>query len=545
MTSQTRSRGQDTSLTALVLTGILVVAAVLGAVIIHDLARTVPAAYVFCDDAFYCFTVARNVASGHGVTIDGIHATNGFQPLWTALLVPLYRGLHSDRAVFGFVYILSVLLWGLASWLFVRLVARYLPDGSHRPVILGCATLCFVADRDIQAYFFSGLETGLYATLLLGCLLLWPGRDPTRWPAARIGVLLGALMLARNDGVFFAGAFLASALVWQRHRQGIVSVAGAGVVASALLLPWLLFGYRLTGTIVPQGGWATGVGVNACPPSLAKIATTLRILAELFLTPFVPVSRLSDTAIGLLGVVAIGLALFLTRREVRRRPELVAVSIPYLAACALLVGYYTMASGAMWFYSRYFMPIKIVALFLLSLAFAHVLRRTTAHLRTALVVLAVMVCVGVNLYRAHAAYGRGGYMTPEALALLRDRPTTPRIGAFESGRVGYLFPEQIINLDGKVNLRALESIASGTFLDYLDRTGIDVIYCRPECTLWMEAEYPSWRKSWRDEGHHDPNVLEHLYRRKDKRRADFLNRLNPPLPARPTGPPLPHPAAPG
>lgn len=531
---------------ALILAGILVVAACQGTVIVRDLARAVPAAYVFCDDAFYCFTVARNVASGHGVTIDGIHATNGFQPLWTALLVPLYRGLHSDRAVFGFVYILSVLLWGLASWLFVRLVARYLPDGSHRPVILGCATLCFVADRDIQAYFFSGLETGLYTTLLLGCLLLWSGRAPTRWPAARIGVLLGALMLARNDGVFFAGAFLASALVWQRHRQGFVSVAGAGVVASALLLPWLLFGYRLTGTIVPQGGWATSVGVNAYPLSLEKIATTLRILATMFLTPFGPVSRLSDAAVGVLGVVAIGLVLFLTRREVQRRPDLVAIAIPYVASCLLLIGYYTMASGAMWFYARYFMPIKIVALFLLSLSFAHVLRRTTAHSRTALVVMAILVCVGFNLYRAHATYGRGGYMAPEALALLRDRPTTPRIGAFESGRIGYLFPEQIINLDGKVNLSALESIASGTFPDYLDRAGIDAIYCRPECTLWMDSEYPSWRKIWRDEGHHDPNVPEHLYRRKDKRSTDSFNRPSPPLPARPsTQPALPHPAASG
>jgi len=517
MTSRTRSRGQGKSLTALVLAGILVVAACQGAVIVSHLARAVPAAYVFCDDAFYDFTVARNIASGHGITIDGIHATNGFQPLWTALLVPVFWGFHSDRAVFGFVYLLSVLFWGLASWLFVRLVAGYLPDGSHRPVILGFAALCFVADRDIQAYFLSGLETGLYATLLLGCLLLWPGRDLTRWHAVRVGVLLGALMLARNDGIFFAGAFLASALVWQRHRRGSASVAGAGVAASALLLPWLLFGYRLAGTVVPQGAQATSVGLNAYPLSLVKLVATLKILAGLFLTPIVPVSRLSNAAVAVLGVVAVGLTLFLTRREVRRQRELVAVAIPYVAACALLVGYYTMASGAVWFYTRYFMPIKIVALFLLSLAFAHVLRRTTVHPRAALVVLAVLVCVGLNLHRAYATYGRGGYMTSEALALLQDRPIAPRLGVFESGRAGYLLPEQVVNLDGKVNLAALRAIVSGTFLDYLGRAGVDVVYCRPECTQWLAKEYPAWRETWRDEGRHDPSAPEHLYRREDRR----------------------------
>ena len=210
---------------------------------------------------------------------------------------------------------------------------------------------------------------------------------------------------------------------------------------------------------------------------------------------------------------------FLTRREVGRRPDLVATAIPYLTACALLVGYYTVTSGAVWFYVRYFMPIKIAALFLMSLAFAHMLRRTIVPSRAALVVLAILVCVGSNLYRAHAGYGRGGYMTIEALALLRDRPATARIGAFESGRIGYLFPEQIVNLDGKVNLRALRAIASGTFLDYLSRAGIDAVYCRPECTRWLVKEYPAWQKTWHDEGRHDPSVPEHLYRREDRRSA--------------------------
>ena len=34
------------------------------------------------DDAYYFFTVARNIAQGHGITIDGAHWTTGFQPLW-------------------------------------------------------------------------------------------------------------------------------------------------------------------------------------------------------------------------------------------------------------------------------------------------------------------------------------------------------------------------------------------------------------------------------------------------------------------------------
>jgi hypothetical protein len=43
----------------------------------------------FQDDAFYYLVIARNVAAGHGFTMDQISPTNGFQPLWLWLLVPV------------------------------------------------------------------------------------------------------------------------------------------------------------------------------------------------------------------------------------------------------------------------------------------------------------------------------------------------------------------------------------------------------------------------------------------------------------------------
>ena len=48
------------------------------------------------DDAFYYFTIARHVAAGDGFTFDGLHRTNGFQPLWLFLLVPLFRLVPDD-----------------------------------------------------------------------------------------------------------------------------------------------------------------------------------------------------------------------------------------------------------------------------------------------------------------------------------------------------------------------------------------------------------------------------------------------------------------
>src|SRR4029450_1725379 len=56
------------------------------------------AALTFYDDGYYYFQIARNAARGAGLTFDGIHATNGFRPLWLLLQVPLFRVFSGDLA---------------------------------------------------------------------------------------------------------------------------------------------------------------------------------------------------------------------------------------------------------------------------------------------------------------------------------------------------------------------------------------------------------------------------------------------------------------
>src|SRR5712691_1319695 len=48
------------------------------------------AAFPLLDDTFYSWTIASQIASGHGTTFDGVISTNGFQPLHVLALVPAY-----------------------------------------------------------------------------------------------------------------------------------------------------------------------------------------------------------------------------------------------------------------------------------------------------------------------------------------------------------------------------------------------------------------------------------------------------------------------
>ena len=42
------------------------------------------------DDAFYYFTIARNIVEGYGSTFDRLAPTNGYHPLWLLVLVPIF-----------------------------------------------------------------------------------------------------------------------------------------------------------------------------------------------------------------------------------------------------------------------------------------------------------------------------------------------------------------------------------------------------------------------------------------------------------------------
>jgi hypothetical protein len=97
-------------------------------------------------DSFYYFTVARNLASGAGVSFDGEYATNGFHPLWqlyTALFyaVTSLTGLGESAFLVG-VFLSSLLLTALATVLLgscFRLALGRVPAAFPD---LACRALC-------------------------------------------------------------------------------------------------------------------------------------------------------------------------------------------------------------------------------------------------------------------------------------------------------------------------------------------------------------------------------------------------------------------
>ena len=75
-----------------VVLALVVAALVLGGLSLAFRSNSLVADLPITEDAYYAFSVSSHVAHGDGVTVDGVEATNGFQPLFTFLTVPLFVG---------------------------------------------------------------------------------------------------------------------------------------------------------------------------------------------------------------------------------------------------------------------------------------------------------------------------------------------------------------------------------------------------------------------------------------------------------------------
>jgi hypothetical protein len=391
-----------------------------------DLARTLPV-----EDAYYALSVARQVAIGGGITIDGAVETNGFQPLWVGLNVPLYALVDGDRiAGLRLSQILATLLW-LA---FVPLLALQARDLARRHGLSGttaaaAAAIVAVGSVSVLRVFRNGLETGLTLLLLAAAVILldrWTNgrraaaddpapaapddraapaaaagdraapadgraappaaapvdraapadeRPSSGWTLRRVvlaGLLLGALAWARLDAAMFAVAF-AAVMVW-RSRRGAAPALAACVLAALVLVPWLAYNVALDGSPMPSGGQAQARAHNL-PHNLDS---ALRAVGSWTLAPVLRAS-MHTSAVPIVEVLAAGgialtvLAFVLVRRG--RRVPLGAGTLALGLYVAFLLVWYVFAFGAWWFLDRYLSPILVLAVPWLAVALERLGRR--------------------------------------------------------------------------------------------------------------------------------------------------------------------------
>lgn len=465
------------------------------------------------DDAYYVFTVARNIASGHGITIDQVNWTSGFQPLWAFLCSLSYLVGGDDRGAFAIIYAASVALW-LGSVLLLLRIVREATGKKVSPTAAAVIAVLFLCETHLNNSYLSGLETGLHLTLCLALLLAFQFRldkPAATWQqAAGLGALCGAAMLARNDAVFLCAALIGMTLLASDWKQALKEAVVTVSVASVMVLPWLGYCYWLSGDPMPQSGIATSIAVRGFGASLSTVVHAL--VVSVVPTLIVKTKTLIDGFWPVMGSLASlsAVALFAFRRSwMPATTRGFRLALTGLAAgSAMLVAYYVAASFAGHFFDRYFTPIKLIVVVILSLAITRAFDgdRPRFVMRTVFLTLAVGAITS-NVYWVWRDFNLPfrGFMGKQAYEFVRSPYAREglRLGLGESGRLGFLYPDRVVNLDGKMRVDALRALRDRKIADFLRLNNFDYLLLRPFDAQFFDELSPGWRKDYQPAGSFD------------------------------------------
>ncbi len=444
------------------------------------------------EDGFYMLTVAWHLAQGHGVTYNDGLVVTGIQPLATATdaaLGGIVRLCGGGRWAFArCVLLFQVLLLLALAALTGALAARIAPASVSRDDAATAAFCIAALSFPLFRLTTYGLETGLYLALIATCVLFTLNRPPASWrtrDAVTFGVLAGLAGLGRIDfGVVFA---LYLGLTVLRRSLSPGRAVASGVCALTVVAPWFLWIHHVSGRWLPSSGPAEFAAVTMTslwPRLQTAVAALAQSLAPMLYLNGVHLVLGRLWRGGTAQWVFDGACLVLIAATLRLlRPSATgpaaSPALPVLkdwtVALAGLVVVYPLVSWATHFYHRYDAPLFVIVIPLLAVRLAAWWPgwRRSLSLAGGLALLFTAFAVP----SLHA--GRIGNTQVLSAGFVKGTlPATARVGAFQSGVIGY-FDGNVVNLDGKMNRDALAAIETGTLPAYLDRSDIGYLVDRP------------------------------------------------------------------
>ena len=452
--------------------------AVAGAVALLDL-RTI-LSHFMVDDSFYYLEIARNVSLGKGFTFDGLHATNGFQPLFQLLLVPVFWLTTDNEAAIRVAKLLEALIFAVGAVLLYRLVLKWGLGRGAAWMALAVLILPGPYGHPLAKGLFTGMESGVNFLMLLLLLHMWQaslrGRDQIPFVVA-YGLVIALAFLARLDNIFLIAGLAAG--------HGYMLRKGAGPRLSRLLLAAMI-------SVVVCGAyllWNELQFGNAVPISgRAHFMVSQRRSAQLLEQGLLPwirntawfVFHLKSVAVlPLLGLILVP-ALVLFQRWVARlhsnvwpRDDARAVLLWVLWISSVIrIGYYAVfqqypGSGVFWYYVQEVIVIALCA----GVGFRWLFDRLKIERRAeiarllSLGLLSISLVFILNTKPVFDWEVASFEATQEIRGIVSEGDV---LGAKDAGVLGYFLPNSVVNLDGLVNdARYYEYLKAGRVDEYI------------------------------------------------------------------------------
>jgi hypothetical protein len=456
------------------------------------------------DDSFYSLSIAYNIYSTGVSTVDGTNPTNGFQPLYVWALAWLPKasiGTGVDRLSFvdwaiAFQFVVAIGLGiGIAMLTTLLMPADEARIGKRAVAIAFAFTMCFASITTLS-YDGNGLETRLSSLLLiLFTYAYFRSRDLIRvWPNVVLGLLAGLLVYARLDMVLFLLSFGASSMVVS-HRGRKLELRTwcvVGVVASIVLAPYLWKNLSDFGSIVPISGKANVLLGQRTTSSSTMIVALIKWLIQCPTFFYFPGDPRYSSAAKLIfasiftgiGVGSIWLGKAARKRALKNdtpSPSAVRESAQILILtciiwASLLVVYYGFIQRA-GNYGRYMEPLRVLVVASLSILLGRMFVQGRRRIQYG-GIAALLVAQAGALY-FHASFftrptAEKDHFIEFGDVLARHGLQTKSIAVYQSGYLGYWYPH-VTNLDGKVNVDALNAQERGDVGSYVLRQGFFLV----------------------------------------------------------------------
>jgi hypothetical protein len=439
------------------------------------------------DDSFYYLEIARNIALGKGVTFDGLHATNGFQPLYQFLIVPVFWLTAGNEAAIRVVKVLEAMLLAGGAVLLYRLVLRFVPQKAAAWLAMGILFLPGPHRHPFGKGLFTGMESGVNLVMILLLLPMWmdflAGRSGTTF-FFLYGLVIACVFLARLDNVFLIGVIAAHHL-YLAAKSPPPKSSGLWISAAVVLViagSYLAWNYSQFGSIAPVSGQVQRWQSQQYSARLLSQGWYPWLREVLwFVFDFRPIAVLPW--IGLLGLPAV----FLLQRV---GPRANTGNAPYESRTRLIlfvlwvssvfkIGYYAVfhlfpRSGNYWYYVQ---EVIVFALCVGLLADRLVSRYRDHSVDAAarLLVIGLMALSAIAILKTTPVFE--WELASYSFTRVVDRYVAPGevLGARDAGVLGYFLPNPVVNLDGLVNDRQFfDELTAGRIGQYvLDQ---DIVY---------------------------------------------------------------------
>lgn len=457
------------------------------------------------DDAYYSLTVSANIAAGSGITYGGF-PTNGFQPLYSVILVPLFGLLGEHRMV---CLKIALLFCGLCSTASIFLIYKIARRWACEAAALLAAMLAALS-VNLFSHAASGLETALHAFIFLVVVDFYSSRRTSlnTKSAVTLGILLGTLALARLDACFVFIAIAMDRLFISRKKSLLPIKENLAIFLPAILVlaPWFIWNLATFGTIVQSSGqfhhWMglQKQGANLAMPGFLIFAA-IKLLSFAIKLPLEPLfgyhalvsfpakflmgtdkirtnlaiqlwekSPLLAILAGSIFLAAIVVLLFFGRKGIARLAQLRPLSFVLiaLAGAAFYYPLYQLNYSMRHFYAYSLVMTVPVALFLTGLLGigedAPLLKGKARAVAFGFLILLIFRCGPFN-----PALPSGNEYGFDRIADIR-RTVLPgsSIGYTDCGFYGYFLPEyQVVNLDGILNFEAQKAMEENKMSEYL------------------------------------------------------------------------------